>query len=328
MYLDLEAGTGEEIRLCTENIEWAKNENRTFLRQALEVRLIGLYFEKARYTEALSLGAQLLKELKKLDDKQLLVEVQLLESKTYHAISNLSKARAALTSARTTANGIYCPPKLQATLDMQSGILHAADERDFKTAFSYFYEAFEGYDSIDSPRAIISLKYMLMCKIMINAADDVNNLITGKLALKYAGKDIESMKAIAAASQKRSLADFQKILETYKEELIDDPFIRSHLDILYDNLLEQNLSRIIEPFSKVQIDHIAHLIKLPKDTVERKLSQMILDKKLSGILDQGLGALILFEAKPTDLVYENSLSIIQNMGKVVDSLYVKVKKLS
>jgi len=328
MYLDLEAGTGEEIRLCTENIEWAKNENRTFLRQALEVRLIGLYFEKARYTEALSLGAQLLKELKKMDDKQLLVEVQLLESKIYHAISNLSKARAALTSARTTANGIYCPPKLQATLDMQSGILHAADERDFKTAFSYFYEAFEGYDSIDSPRAIVGLKYMLMCKIMINAADDVNNLITGKLALKYAGREIESMKAIAGASQKRSLAEFQKILETYKVELVDDPFIRSHLDILYDNLLEQNLSRIIEPFSKVQIDHVAHLIKLPKDTVERKLSQMILDKKLSGILDQGLGALILFEAKPTDLVYENSLSIIQNMGKVVDSLYVKVKKLS
>jgi len=135
----------------------------------LKVRLIGLYFEKARYTEAIALGSSLLKELKKLDDKQLLVEVQLLESKTYHAISNLSKARAALTSARTTANGIYCPPKLQATLDMQSGILHAADERDFKTAFSYFYEAFEGYDSIDSPRAVIALKYMLMCKIMINA---------------------------------------------------------------------------------------------------------------------------------------------------------------
>ena len=37
MFLDLEAGTGEEINLCTENIDWAKSENRTFLRQALEV---------------------------------------------------------------------------------------------------------------------------------------------------------------------------------------------------------------------------------------------------------------------------------------------------
>lgn len=98
----------------------------------------------------------------------------------------------------------------------------------------------------------------------ISRSDDVNNLISGKLALKYGGKDIESMKAIAVSSQKRSLAEFQKTLETYKTELIDDAFVRSHLDILYDQLLEQNLSRIIEPFSKVQIDHIAHLIKLPK----------------------------------------------------------------
>lgn len=135
-----------------------------------------------------------------MDDKALLVEVQLLESKTYHALSNLPKAHAALTSARTTANAIYCPPKLQAALDMQSGalpiptttrhnhfcsarhcgiycacsmcssgIIHAAEEKDWKTAYSYFYEAFEGYDSIDSPRAITALKYMLLCKIMLNA---------------------------------------------------------------------------------------------------------------------------------------------------------------
>lgn len=50
-----------------------------------------------------------------------------------------------------------------------TGIIHAAEEKDWKTAYSYFFEAFEGYDSIDSPRAITALKYMLLCKIVLNS---------------------------------------------------------------------------------------------------------------------------------------------------------------
>ncbi|GFS14013.1 26S proteasome non-ATPase regulatory subunit 11 [Elysia marginata] len=317
-----------KVELCKECIQWAKDEKRTFLRQALEARLISLYFDTEKYQEALQQGSVLLRELKKLDDKALLVEVQLLESKVYHALSNLPKARAALTSGRTTANGIYCPPKLQAALDQQSGILHAADEKDFKTAYSYFYEAFEGYDSIDSPKAVTSLKYMLLCKIMLNTADEVQAIVSGKLALKYTGPDIDAMKSIAQASHKRSLADFQKTLVTYKVQLEDDPIVKAHLMTLYDNLLEQNLCRIIEPFSKVQVQHVANLIKLPVITVEKKLSQMILDKKFHGILDQGAGVLIVFEESATDKTYGNALETIHNMGKVVDALYQKAKKLT
>jgi len=329
LFLDLEAGTGKEVELCKECIEWAKSENRTFLRQALEARLIALFFDTAAYNEALLLGATLLKELKKLDDKALLVEVQLLESKTYHALKNLPRARAALTSARTTANGIYCPPKLQAALDLQSGILHAADEKDFKTAYSYFYEAFEGYDSILSPKAVIPLKYMLMSKIMLNCADEVHSIVgSSKMIEKYSGREVEAMKRIANASKKRSLADFEKALVEYKQELKDDPIVESHLSSLYDNLLEQNLCRIIEPFSRVQVQHIADLVSLPMDKVEKKLSQMILDKKFSGILDQGVGVLVIFDETASDKTYETSLSMIQSMGKVVDALYVKAKKLT
>lgn len=62
--------------------------------------------------------------------------------------------------------------------------------------------------------------------------------------------------------------------------------------------------------------------------VEKKLSQMILDKKISGILDQGEGVLIVFDEIPVDKTYERVLETIQNMGKVVDTLYQKAKKLS
>ncbi|XP_035208807.1 26S proteasome non-ATPase regulatory subunit 11-like isoform X2 [Stegodyphus dumicola] len=328
LFLDMEAETGMEVDLCMECIEWAKQEKRTFLRQSLEARLVALYYDTQKYAEALSLGSSLLKELKKMDDKNLLVEVQLLESKVYHALSNLPRARAALTSARTTANAIYCPPKLQAALDLQSGILHAADERDFKTAFSYFYEAFEGYDSIDNPKAIVALKYMLLSKIMLNLPEEVHSIIMGKLVLKYAGPEIDAMKAIAQASHKRSMADFQAALVKYQKELVDDPIIKAHLNTLYDTMLEQNLCRIIEPFSRVQVEHVAKIINLPLDKVEKKLSQMILDKKFNGILDQGEGVLIIFEDVQVNKTYEAALETIQSLGKVVDSLYQKATKLS
>ncbi|KAF2355024.1 Proteasome component (PCI) domain [Trinorchestia longiramus] len=328
MLLDLEGASSLEVAVCQENIEWAKNEHRTFLRQSLEARLVSLLYDTCQYTQALALAAQLLAELKKLDDKNLLVEVQLFESKTYHALGNLPKARAALTSARTTANGIYCPPKLQSALDLQSGVLHAAEEKDFKTAFSYFYEAFEGYDSISSPKALTALKYMLLSKIMLKTPEDVQNIVSGKLALRHSGSHVEAMKEIAAASSKRSLARFKAALATYKEELEGDMIVKAHLKTLYDTMLEQNLCRIIEPYSKIQVSYISETIGLPQDLVERKLSQMILDSKLTGILDQGTGVLEVWEASTPDQTYQHALDTIKAMEKVVDVLYKKAKRLT
>jgi len=324
MFLEMERSDprGErEVQLCKECIEWAKEEKRTFLRQSLESRLVGLYFETERYQDALALGSALLKELKKLDDKNLLVEVQLLESKTYHALQNLPKARAALTSARTTANSIYVPPRVQAQLDLQSGILHASEERDFKTAFSYFYEAFEQYDSVEDKMALTALKYMLMSKIMLRTPEEVHNIVSGKLALKYSGADIEAMKLVAQASKKRSLADFQSTVGKYSKELKGDKIVARHLDTLYQTMLEQNLCRIIEPYSRVQVKFVAEKIDLPEPEVEKKLSQMILDKKFQGILDQETRVLIIFEESERDETYDNVIETVGAMSKACDVIF-------
>ena len=202
----------------------------------------------------------------------------LIESATHHAVRNLAKAKASLTMARTAANAIYCPPLLQANIDCNAGCLHA-EEKDFKTAFSYFYEALENYDSINHARGMDCLKYMLLCKIMLNNPDEVTSIINGKPGMRHQGEALEAMRAVGTAHQQRSLHDFEAALSKHAAHLRADPIISTQLTSLYDMLLQENICRIIEPYSRVETAHIASLMNLPLRQIEEKLSQMILDKK-------------------------------------------------
>lgn len=316
-----------QIEATNESVEWAVASKLSFLRQSLQLKLASLYYEKKLYQESLKLINLLLREYKKLDDKSSLVEVELLESVVYHALRNIPKSRAALTSARTSANSIYCPTLLQAELDCQSGILNS-EEKDYKTAFSYFYESFEGYNSQDNPRAIVVLKYMLLSKIMVNLIDDVNTILEQKNVAKYQSRDIDAMKAISTAYSNRSLKEFENALFAYSEELKSDPIIKSNFNSLYDNLLEQNLLKIIESYSCVELSHISKTIGLSLEQVEGKLSQMILDKIFFGVLDQGNGWLIIYDKPRKDATYETSLDLIKNLSSVVDLLYDKASLLN
>lgn len=91
------------------------------------------------------------------------------------------------------------------------------------------------------------------------------------------------MSAIASAASKRSLKEYEAVLTKYPNELQVDMLIKHHLHTLQEQLLESNLIRIIEPYSCVEIEHVATLIDMPLSIVERKLSQMILDGKFHGI---------------------------------------------
>ena len=96
------------------------------------------------------------------------------------------------------------------------------------------------------------------------------------------------MRAVAKAHQNRNLAEFEKALRDYRDgglgsthrffsqahhtpaELSSDPTIRSHLAALYDTLLQQNLLRIVEPYSVVEIDYVAQQVGQGRQPVETK----------------------------------------------------------
>ena len=118
-----------QVGLCKECIEWATDQNRVFLRQTLQARLVRLYNDLSRHQEALALCTllsffvneshlYLQQQSWSVSSRRSMTKTwswrcQLEESKACYYLGNLSKARAALTSARTTANSIYTPPKMQ-----------------------------------------------------------------------------------------------------------------------------------------------------------------------------------------------------------------------
>ncbi len=60
---------------------------------------------------------------------------------------------------------------------------------------------------------------------------------------------------------------------------------------------------------------------------DNRLSEMILDKKLNGILDQGSGDLIVFDEVQSDKTYTAAVDTVKELSHVVDRLYGKAKKL-
>lgn len=321
----------DQIYVCQKCIEFAKNEKRVFLKQSLSIKLATLYYQKAQYKDSLDLINSLLREFKKLDDKPSLVDVHLLEAQVYHKLRNLAKAKAALTASRTAANSIYCSTATVAELDLMSGILHCED-KDYKTAFSYFYESFENFHHLSAhsafEKACRVLKYMLLSKIMLNLIDDVNNILNAKYTKEsYQSRDIDAMSAIAEAYNSRSLLKFNAALREYKDELMGDELIRSHFNALYDTLLESNLCKLIEPFECVEVSHVSKMIGLDAKQVEGKLSQMILDKVFFGVLDQGNGWLYIYDTPHQDATYDSALELVGELDKVVDQLFEKASVL-
>lgn len=252
----------------------------------------------------------------------------MIESRINFAIKNYAKAKSSLTACRAAANSIYCAPRVQAAIDKQSGIVNAQD-KDFKTAYSYFFEAFESFhQQKNEEEASKCFQYMILCKMMVNKSEEVRQLLRGKFSLIYTNEEIQLIREMAGANEKKSLKDFQRILETNEELVKRDPIIESHIKNLYENLLQQNLMKIVVPYSRVEIDYVAKLVNLSPTVVQAKLSEMILDKKFEGTLDQGNGCLIIFDEVKQGELYSSAMETLENMDNVVDKLFEKTQQLN
>jgi 26S proteasome regulatory subunit N6 len=283
--------------LCLEFIEYCQTSNNISMKNRIQTRLAELYFLHSYHNQALETAQKALLDLKRYEDNLGLIVIQLIESKIHYATKGIAKAKAALTSVKTLCTKVYIEPSLQAEIDMHAGVI-ALHEKDFNLSYSYFYESFDVYNltHVKKPRkAMVALQYMILSKIMGGMIDDVNSIIFSKQARSFYKTEIEGLKAISDSVREKSVASLKENITKYESVLLNDENIVYHLINLQNDLLEKNLIKIIQPYSVAEIDFVSSSIGLPYSEILMKLSQMILDKKINGILDQGRGSLILYE---------------------------------
>ena len=317
----------EIVKICEEISKFCDETSNISMKSRIQTRLAEIYYIHEHYAKALDICNKVIFDLKRYEDNLGLIQLLLLESKIYYATNGISKAKASLTSVKTLSTKVYVEPKLQANIDIHAGIL-AAYEKDFNLAYSYFYEAFDVYNIPSQRRKAKALKafqYMILSKIVGDRLDEVNNVVLSKQGKDYYGKEVEALRSIEVAVKEKSLKLLKDNIEKNKEFFFGDHVIKYHINNLHNDLLEKNLIKIIKPYSVVEIDFVAKAIGLSYQEVLNKLRQMILDKKINGILDQGRGSLIIYDVDNTNPYLEKSIETFKNLEKIVEALDKKVR---
>ena len=314
------------IKVCEDITNFCDKTNNISMKSKIQTRLAEVYYIHEHYAKALEICNKVIFDLKRYEDNLGLIQLLLLESKIHYATNGISKAKATLTSVKTLITKVYVEPKLQANIDMHAGIL-AAYEKDFNLAFSYFFEAFDVYNIPNKKRknkGLRAFQFMILSKILGDHLDEVNNVVLSKQGKDYYGKEVEALRSIEAAIREKSIKLLKENIEKNKE-YFTDPIIRFHIDNLHNDLMEKNLIKIIKHYSVVEIDFVAKCIGLSYQDVLNKLRQMILDKKINGILDQGKGSLIIYDVETSNPYLDKSIETFKNLEKVVEALDKKVR---
>ncbi|KAL6122360.1 hypothetical protein NUSPORA_00601 [Nucleospora cyclopteri] len=301
-------------------IEWSGD--RKLIKLDFECKLVFVYLTVGMYKECQDKIKEIVPELKKFEDKINLITLFIYESRAYYELRNTNMAKSSLTAARAMAVSAACPLDLQAQIDLLNG-MYLTDEKCYDTAVGYFVEAAEGFVMAKKPEeGILPLRYIILCKILNKKLEEIEPIFKTKYASKIlVEKDelISILQNLAEIVKKKSIVLYKNLMAENARVLEKDLFINKHLNFYYNSLLDQNILKIIEPYSHVKISFIARQLGFDENLIEDKLRVMILDKSILGILDHKTQCLVLYDE------VEEVESDLAKTVKILSEFLTKIK---
>jgi COP9 signalosome complex subunit 2 len=216
-----------------------------------------------------------------------LMEIYALEIQLYSRQKDLKKLRLVYDKAMAIRGGIPHPRTI-ALIQELGGKMHMA-AREFEAASQTFFQAFKSYDEAGDPNRLKCLKYLVMASML--HASTINPFDSQEARPYRDDPEIQAMTNLVQAFHNNDIQQFESILK--KGRLLEDEFVREHVEDLLRTIRTQVLNRVLRPYTRISLQAIAkELNDISVQDVEKLLVSLILDKELDGSIDQVDGILI------------------------------------
>ncbi|OXA61189.1 COP9 signalosome complex subunit 2 [Folsomia candida] len=211
-----------------------------------------------------------------------LLEIYALEIQMYTAQKNNKKLKALYEQSLHIKSAIP-HPLIMGVIRECGGKMHLR-EGEFEKAHTDFFEAFKNYDESGNPRRTTCLKYLVLANMLMKSG--INPFDSQEAKPYKNDPDILAMTNLVSAYQNNDITEFEKILKQNRSNIMDDPFIREHIEDLLRNIRTQVLIKLIKPYTRIHIPFISKELNIDASEVEALLVSCILDNTVRGKIDQ------------------------------------------
>lgn len=268
-----------------EALKEAKNERLWF---KTNTKLGKLYFDRNEYGKLMAILKELHNSCQTKEGEDdlkkgtQLLEIYALEIQM-HTVQKNDKKLKKLYEQSLHIKSAIPHPLIMGVIRECGGKMHLR-EGEYEKSHTDFFEAFKNYDESGNPRRTTCLKYLVLANMLMKSG--INPFDSQETKPYKNDSEILAMTNLVSAYQNNDIDEFEKILQRNKQNIMEDPFIREHIEDLLRNIRTQVLIKLIKPYTRIHIPFISKELNIMPQEVESLLVSCILDHTINGRIDQ------------------------------------------
>lgn len=185
-------------------------------------------------------------------------------------------------------DAIIDDPRVMGIIKECGGKMYMSEKRwdqaldQFRASFVYLIDG-------GNARAQVILKYTILASLLAKSA--VDQMQTNEAKVYARDPQIEGMANLKSAIEKNDIKTVQRVLADTNLNLLGDPFIATYLEDLLRGVRLTALISLVAPYKTVKLDFLARKMNVDVQHIRSLLSELILEERIEGQIDQINGIL-------------------------------------